>query len=94
MARDINDIERDIQHTREKLARTLDELANRTKPQNLVDDAKAQATDKLNDPTVQKVLIGAGVAVVALIGLAVANSRKKKNELKELQRLLSGNARP
>ncbi|WP_257160260.1 DUF3618 domain-containing protein [Corynebacterium cystitidis] len=94
MARDINDIERDIQHTREKLASTLDELANRTKPQNLVDDAKAQATDKLNDPTVQKVLIGAGVAVVALIGLAVANSRKKKNELKELQRLLSGDARP
>ncbi|WP_394282287.1 DUF3618 domain-containing protein [Corynebacterium sp.] len=90
MARDINDIERDIQHTREKLASTLDELANRTKPQNIVDDAKQQATDKLNDPTVQKVLIGVGVAVVGLIGLAVANNRKKKSELKELQRILAG----
>ena len=90
MARDINDIERDIQHTREKLASTLVELANRTKPQNIVDDAKQQATDKLNDPTVQKVLIGVGVAVVGLIGLAVANNRKKKSELKELQRILAG----
>lgn len=90
MARDINDIERDIQQTREKLASTLDELADRTKPQNLVDGAKEQVNEKLNDPTVQKVLIGVGVAVVGLIGLAIANNRKKKNELKELQRILAG----
>ncbi|MHA2789696.1 DUF3618 domain-containing protein [Corynebacterium sp. S7] len=89
MARDINDIQRDIERTRQQLAGTLDELANRTKPQNLVDDAKTQASEKLQDPTVQKVLFGIGAAVVGLIVLNVVNGRKKKKNLKELQRILA-----
>ncbi|WP_018296213.1 DUF3618 domain-containing protein [Corynebacterium lubricantis] len=92
MARDINDIQRDIERTRQQLAGTLDELANRTKPQNLVDDAKNQANEKLQDPTVQKVLLGIGAAVVGLIVLSVANGRKKKKNLKELQRILAERA--
>lgn len=89
MARDIHDIQRDIERTRHQLASTLDQLATRTKPENIANDAKIQATEKLNDPTVQKVLIGVGAAVAGLVALGVANSRRKKNQLKELQELLS-----
>lgn len=56
MARDINDIQRDIERTRRQLASTLDELADRSKPQNLVDDAKGAATEKLQDRNVQMAL--------------------------------------
>ncbi|QGU05398.1 DUF3618 domain-containing protein [Corynebacterium comes] len=92
MARDINDIQRDIERTRRQLASTLDELATRTKPQNLVDDAKRGATTKVRDPQVQKVLAGVGVAVVGLITLVVVRNRKRSNDLKEIQRLLAGRA--
>ena len=89
MARDINDIQRDIERTRGNLAATIDELADRTRPENLVNDAKKQATAKLQDYNVQKILAGVGVAIAALIVISTANKRKKKKDLKELQRLLS-----
>ncbi|AWB82542.1 hypothetical protein C3B44_09425 [Corynebacterium yudongzhengii] len=89
MARDIDDIQRDIERTRGQLAATLDELADRSKPKNLVDDAKRGITEKLQDPTVQKVLAGFGVAVAGLITVAVLRNRKKKNDIKEIQRLLA-----
>ncbi len=89
MARDIHDIERDIERTRGQLASTLDELADRTSPSNLADNAKGQASEWLQDETVQKVLGGIAAGVVALVGVKFFNNRKRKNELKELQRLLS-----
>lgn len=89
MARDIHDIQRDIERTRGNLAATIDELADRTRPENLANDAKKQVTSKLQDDSVQKVLAGVGVAVAALIAISFANKRKKKKDLKELQRLLS-----
>ncbi|AIJ34110.1 Protein of uncharacterised function (DUF3618) [Corynebacterium imitans] len=89
MARDIHDIERDISRTRSQLAATLDELADRTSPATLVDGAKSSAAEWLQDETVQKVLAGIGAAVVALVGIKVLNGRKRKKELKELQKLLS-----
>lgn len=57
MARDINDIQRDIERTRRQLASTLDELADRSKPKNLVDGAKGAATEKLQDRNVQMALM-------------------------------------
>lgn len=89
MARDIDDIQRDIERTRSQLAATLDELADRSKPKNLADDAKRTVTQKLQDPTVQKVLAGVGVAVAGLVTLAVVRSRKKKADIREIQRLLA-----
>lgn len=89
MARDINDIERDIERTRGQLASTLDELADRTNPKNLADNAKDEAKSWLQDETVQKVLAGVGVGIAALIGIKFYNGRKRKNELKELQKLLA-----
>ncbi|MCP1386953.1 DUF3618 domain-containing protein [Corynebacterium sp. TA-R-1] len=89
MARDIHDIERDLERTRTQLASTLDELADRTNPSNLADNAKEQAIDWLQDETVQKVLGGIAVGIAALVGIKFYNGRKRKNELKELQRLLA-----
>lgn len=89
MARNIEDIQRDIERTRRQLAGTLDELAERSKPANLVDDAKTQATVKLQEPNVQKVLAGVAVAVVGAIVFSVVRGRKRANDLKEIQRLLS-----
>ncbi|QPK78820.1 DUF3618 domain-containing protein [Corynebacterium lizhenjunii] len=89
MARNIEDIQRDIERSRRQLAGTLDELANRSKPQNLVNDAKAQAATKLQDQNVQIALAGVAAAVVGLIALGVVRSRRRSNDLKELQRLLA-----
>ena len=89
MARNIDDIQRDIERTRRQLASTLDELADRSKPQNLVDDAKGAATEKLQDRNVQMALAGVGAAVAGLIAFSVFRSKRRKNDLKELQRLLA-----
>ena len=89
MARNIEDIQRDIERTRRQLASTLDEIADRSKPQNLVDDAKDATTEKLQDRNAQLVLGGVGAAVVGLIAFSVFRSRRRKSDLKELQRLLS-----
>ncbi|MCK7677200.1 DUF3618 domain-containing protein [Corynebacterium sp. CCM 9186] len=89
MARDIEDIQRELDRTRRQFASTLDQLAERSRPENIVDDAKRSVTDKLNDPKVQKILAGVAGAVVLAVAFGVYRSRKKSNDLKELQRMLS-----
>lgn len=89
MARNIEDIQRDIERTRQNLAGTLDELAHRSQPKNLMGDAKKEATNKLKDPQVQKVLAGVAAVVVGGIAIAVLRSRKRNKDLKELQKLLA-----
>ena len=89
MARDIEDIQRELDRTRRQFASTLDQLAERSRPENIVDDAKRSATDKLNDPKVQKILAGVAGVVVLAVGFGIYRSRKKSSDLKELQRMLS-----
>ena len=89
MARDINDIERDIARTRRQLAGTLDELAERTQPKTLVNDAKKDVTSKLQDPTVQKVLAGVAGAVVLIVVVGMARSRRKNKDLREIRKILA-----
>lgn len=89
MARDIHDIERDLERTRNQLASTLDELADRTNPKTLADSAKSEAANWLQDPTVQKVIGGVVAGIAALISIKAYNGRKRKSELKELQKLLA-----
>lgn len=67
MARDPNTIERDIEHAREALASTLDQLGEKASPKRLADNAKTNVLEKLKDPKVKFPLIGAGVLVVALL---------------------------
>ncbi|MCQ9343265.1 DUF3618 domain-containing protein [Corynebacterium kozikiae] len=89
MARNLEDIQREIERTRRQLASTLDEIADRSKPANLVEDAKVQASAKLQDPQAQKVLAGVAAAVVGVIVVGVLRSRKRRTELEEIKRLLA-----
>lgn len=92
MARNIDDIQRDIERARRQLASTLDEIADRTKPQHLVEEAKAGVIEKFQDPQFQKVVAGVCVAVVAVVALGVRAAAKRKKDLKELQALLASRA--
>ena len=89
MARDIHDIERDLERTRNQLASTLDELADRTSPKTLAGSAKSEAANWLQDETVQKVIGGVVAGIAVLISIKAYNGRKRKSELKELQKLLA-----
>ena len=89
MARDIHDIERDISRTRSQLASTLDELADRANPSTLAGGAKDGALEWLKDETVQKVIGGVVAGIAVLISIKAYNGRKRKSELKELQKLLA-----
>ncbi|MEJ5998312.1 DUF3618 domain-containing protein [Corynebacterium sp. H130] len=92
MARNIDDIQREIERTRRQLASTLDQLAERSRPQALVSDAQQSLTQKLQDPKVQAAIGGAVALVVALVGVSVSRSRKKSRDLKEIQRMLAARA--
>ncbi|MDR7303024.1 DUF3618 domain-containing protein [Haloactinomyces albus] len=66
MARDPDDIQRDIEKARDALAATLDELETKASPARVVESGKASIQEKLNDPKVRYALIGVG-AVVAVV---------------------------
>ncbi|WP_236789111.1 DUF3618 domain-containing protein [Amycolatopsis sp. GM8] len=67
MARDPDTIEREIEHAREALASTLDQLGEKADPKKLADSAKTSVLAKLDDPKVKFPLIGVGVLIVALL---------------------------
>lgn len=93
MARNIDDIQRDIERTRRQLASTLDQLAERSRPQALVSDAQQSLAQKLQDPKVQAAIGGAVAVVVGLIGFSISRSRRKSRDLKEIQRMLAERAK-
>ncbi|MDN5757463.1 MAG: DUF3618 domain-containing protein [Tomitella sp.] len=67
MARDTDNIERDIERAREDLASSLDELAVRASPKRLADSAKQKALATFEKPAVRYGMIGAGVLAAGLI---------------------------
>ena len=71
--RDPEVIKAEIAAARDRLALTVDTLAERANPQRLADDAKATALDFLNQPKVKAVLVGVGALV--LIGVIRAIRR-------------------
>ena len=71
--RDPEVIKAEIAAARDRLALTVDTLAERANPQRLADDAKATAMDFLNQPKVKAALVGVG----ALILLGVIRSIRR-----------------
>lgn len=67
MARDTEQIEREIEAARGRLASTLDELAVRADPQRIATDTKHVVLAKLNQPKIKYSLIGAGVVAAGLV---------------------------
>lgn len=70
VARDPENIQREIEKTRDALAESLDALADRANPKNLIEGSKEQIAEKLADPKIKYALIAVGT----LVGLAVVRS--------------------
>jgi hypothetical protein len=63
VARDPDTIQREIEEARDALASTLDRLGTQANPKRLVDNARASAVSKLNQPKIKYPLIGLGALI-------------------------------
>jgi hypothetical protein len=80
--RSIDEIERDLAQTREQLGATVEALGAKldvkTRTKDWADEKKVatqQKTKQVTDDHGRELVIGAGVLVVALVGLAVWRAR-------------------
>jgi hypothetical protein len=71
--RDPDALVKEIERTRENLARTIDTLAERVSPANLAKRAMSQARDQASRPGVQL-----GVAAVTVVTLALLVWRRRR----------------
>ena len=76
-----NEIERDIQATRERLALTIDEISDRVKPANVVQAGREKVEAELRNPdgSLRMERVGAAAAVVvAYVALKVAKAVRRR----------------
>jgi hypothetical protein len=71
--RDPDALVKEIERTRENLARTIDTLTERVSPANLAKRAMSQARDQVSRPQVQ-----VGVAAVTVVTLALMVWRRRR----------------
>ena len=71
MARDPENIQSDIEKTRDALAESLDALAERANPKTLIEGGREQVAEKLADPKIKYSLIGVGAVVGLLVLRAI-----------------------
>jgi hypothetical protein len=74
-ARDPDALVKEIERTRESLARTVDELADRVSPANVASRALDQVREQLQRPEVR--LAGGALAAVAALGVGVYLLRRR-----------------
>jgi hypothetical protein len=67
VARDPENIQQEIEKTRDALAASLDALTDRANPKRFVDTGKQQVVAKLEDPKIKYALIGVGVILAAAV---------------------------
>jgi hypothetical protein len=67
VARDPENIQQEIEKTRDALAASLDALTDRANPKRFVDTGKQQVAAKLDDPKIKYALIGVGVILAAAV---------------------------
>lgn len=75
MAQDFEAIELNIAVARDNLAATLDEIADRVNPTNVVEKGKAAAQDALQKVEVQ---IALGIAAAVILGTLVIRLARRK----------------
>ncbi|MGI8450825.1 MAG: DUF3618 domain-containing protein [Streptosporangiaceae bacterium] len=73
--RDPDALVKEIERTRESLARTVDQLADRVSPANVAHRALDRAREQLQRPEVR--LAGVAVAAVTVLGLAAYLIRRR-----------------
>jgi Protein of unknown function (DUF3618) len=77
-------IQAEIEGARVALASSLDQLAERTSPKRLADQAKEAVVEKATSDQGKKIIAGSVAAVVALVVLArVRRARKKPGARKK-----------
>jgi Protein of unknown function (DUF3618) len=74
--RDPDELVKEIERTRENLARTIDTLTQRVSPGNVARRAAARALDEMSRPQVQ---VAGGVAVVTVAALAFLVWRRRRH---------------
>lgn len=72
--RDPDELVKEIERTRENLARTIDTLTQRVSPANVARRAAARVLDEMSRPQVQ---VAGGVAVVTVAALAFLVWRRR-----------------
>ena len=78
MSRDPETIQREIEQTRDELAGTLDQLAERASPKRLADQGRQRAVAAAMSPTGIGVLGGVAVVTTLLIVRRVRRMRRNK----------------
>lgn len=73
--RDPDALVKEIERTRENLARTIDELTDRVSPGNVAKRAAGRAREQLSRPEVQ---IAGGAALAVLVAAAVLLRRRRR----------------
>ena len=73
--RDPDTLVKQIERTREDLARTIDTLTQRVSPGNVARRAVSRVLDQVSRPEVQ---LAAGAAVLAVAGLAILTWRLRR----------------
>jgi hypothetical protein len=71
--RDPELIKQDIAAARDRLALTVDSLAERTNPQRLADDFKSAVLRFLKKPAVTATLMGVGAVTVVIVVRGIRN---------------------
>jgi len=74
-ARDPDALVKEIERTRESLAHTVDELADRVSPANVANRALDRAREQLRRPEVR--LAGGALAAVAVLGVGLYLLRRR-----------------
>ena len=76
MSRDPDQIQREIETSRAQLASTLDQLAERTSPKRLADQARESAVVFFTSPPGIAILGAVGLLVALRVARTVRNRRK------------------
>lgn len=84
------DIQKDIDIARDRLAGTLDQLADRANPKRLVEGGKQTVQEFLASPKGQAIVAGAGALLVILIGRRIVVGKREKRD-KDIEFLLRYN---
>lgn len=71
--RDPDTIKQDIDLARDRLAATVDLLAERANPRRLADDVKARVIEFVKKPVVTASLVGIGALTVVIVVRTVRN---------------------
>ncbi len=77
--RTAEEVQREIETARDALAVAVDQLAVKTSPKRIANEAKASLLEKAQSPAGKAVIGGVGVVVVLLIVRRIRGG-KKKNE--------------